>query len=88
MRTSSYQILLATASLAALVAISACSSQPMSEEAVAKAEADCQVTGSNLKRRSADCATARKGSGVQDVSPEALDAAKSKSAGGTGVKGQ
>ncbi len=58
-----------------------CSSEPISEQAVARAEADCQVTGSNLKRRSADCAAAQKAAGVQEVSAEAIQSAASK--GGT-----
>jgi hypothetical protein len=65
-------------SLVIMVSMSACSTQPVSDEAIVRAEADCQVTGSNLKRKSTECATARRGAGVQDVSPEAIEGAKSK----------
>jgi hypothetical protein len=69
-----------TASGALIVLLAtACSTQPISEEVVARAEADCQVTGSNLKRKSTECASARKQAGVLDVSPEEIQAITAKS---------
>jgi hypothetical protein len=72
-----------------LLGVAACSTQPVSDDAVVRAEADCNVTGSNLKRKGADCMSARKSAGVQDVSAEAIQAASSKAnAGGVGVTGK
>jgi hypothetical protein len=72
--------LFARMSLSVLVlsVFTACSTQPISDDVIVRAEADCQVTGSNLKRKSAECASARRGAGVQDVSPDAIDGVKSK----------
>jgi hypothetical protein len=72
-----------------LLSLAACSTQPISDDAVVRAEADCYVTGSNLKRKGADCMSARKNAGVQDVSAEAIQAVSSKAtAGGAGVTGK
>lgn len=72
-----------------LMSLAACSTQPVSDEAVVRAEADCYVTGSNLKVKGNGCSRAREQAGVQTVSPEAIQAASSKAnAGGVGVTGK
>jgi hypothetical protein len=72
-----------------LLSLAGCSTQPISDEAVIRAEADCYVTGSNLKAKGNGCSRARQEAGVQTVSPEAIQAASSKAnAGGAGVTGK
>lgn len=82
--TTSHLVLAGLCSLFA-----ACSSAPISEQAVMAHEQDrdCYVTGSNIKIRTRDCRLAQQQSGVQTVSPEAIQAITSKSTGGSGVKG-
>ncbi len=72
---------------ALLLGLAACSTQPVSEETVVRAEADCYVTGSNLKAKGRGCDRARQDAGVQTASPEAIQAISSKQGAKTGAGG-